>query len=246
MDRLLFATRAVSLGDEVKQNDAELVSDIERLLNITGQLVDSMENFIIEVHVSPMSMLQSKFKDIKKLKFSIVYNQAYEGDVLKEKMEDCSGLIEAFARDEFEGIEQVEKTDYSTRDDWEYPTLLVYSVFGSVSLDDIMPKDLATIQKLCEDGYAVSIPVSFMFEKTKGIIIHCADGIKYTAMIGALLDSERQYGQTIKEFTIQKKYKDDMYYIPMIGTSPIKYNIPYIFITKSDFGSQENSSDLKD
>lgn len=246
MDKLIFATRALSLGDETKQDDHTLVTDIERLINIVSSLVDSMEDFILEVHVSPMNMLQAKFSDIKKLKFSIVYNGHYTGDELKEKKEECSGLIEAFTSDEFEGIESVDKTDYSLTDNWGYPTLVLYSVFGSVKMDDINPHDLTVIKRICEDGYAVSLPASYPFQDTKGIIIHCNDGIAYPRLIGAMLNADRYYGQAITEYKVEKKYSKGLYYIPMIGIKPIKYNIPYTLFTLSDFETQEISEELKE
>ena len=70
MDKLMFATRVVSMGDESKQNDVDLVGEVQRLIGIIEMLVDSMEDFILEVHISPMNILQSKFSEVKRLKIS--------------------------------------------------------------------------------------------------------------------------------------------------------------------------------
>ena len=245
MDKLLFATRMVSIGDETKQNDAELVSDIERLVNIINQCTEILGDFVLEVHVSPMNILQAKLKDVKKLKLSIVYNGQYKALEFMEKKNECTELLSTAIEDEFEGIKSIGKVDYSLFNDWDYPTLLLYTIFPRPTVKDLPYADYQAFQQICADGYCVSIPYTYKFQKVKTMYVHCADMTDYPVLLGNMNNSERQYRKKIDEFEIDKESYYDACYIPIIGRTPLQYNIPYVFISIDDFVEQENSSELK-
>ena len=171
MDKLMFATRAVSMGDESNQNDVDLVGEVQRLIGIIEMLVNSMEDFILEVHISPMNILQLKFSEVKRLKISIVYNANYTGKELSDAKKDCSDLINAMIFDEFNGVDKADKTDYSTHNKWAYPTMLIYTVFGDCALDDLKYGDKQFLNDLINAGYTLSIPYSFCFQEKKALYI---------------------------------------------------------------------------
>lgn len=246
MDKLLFATRMVSMGSEMKQNDVELVTDIERLINIINQCVSVMEDFIVEVHVTPMNMLQAKFKDIKKLKFSIIYNGKYTGLDYLEKKQECTELLRAAVESEFEGIDSIGKVDYSLQNDWNYPTFLVYTVFPRFELPALVGNDYTLLRAICEEGFAVSIPNSYSFQKVKCMYIHCSDISKYPLLLGSMTNSERQYGRSIEEFRIDKDSYVYACYIPIVGLTPLQYEIPYTYVSFEDFIKQESLEELKE
>lgn len=246
MDKLLFATRMVSMGSETKQNDTELITDIERLINIVNQCVSVMEDFIVEVHVSPMNMLQAKFKDIKKLKFSIIYNGRYTGLEYLEKKQECTDLLRAAVESEFEGIDSIGKVDYSLQNDWDYPTFLIYTVFPRFELPTLVGNDYKLIRAICEDGFAVSVPNSYNFQKVKCMYIHCSDLVQYPILLGSMSNSERQYGKSVEEFKMDKDSYIHACYIPIVGLTPLQYTIPYAYITIEDFVQQESSEELKE
>ena len=245
MDKLMFATRVVSMGDESKQNDVDLVGEVQRLVGIIEMLVNSMEDFILEVHISPMNILQSKFSEVKRLKISIVYNAKYTGKELSDAKKDCNDLINAMILDEFSGVDKLDETDYSTHNKWPYPTMLIYTVFGDCDLDDLKYEDKQFLNDLINAGYTLSIPYSFCFQEKKALYIHCATIGEYPALISNMLNSKRICNRKIDEYDSSKDKYDDCVYVPIIGHKPLQYNIPYKYITAEDFIEHSSDDELK-
>ena len=235
MDKLLFAARMTSIGDEIKQNDTDLISDIERLINIVNQCVEIMEDFILEFHVSPANILQSKLKDVKQLKFAVIYNGKYTGLELMEKKKECTELLRAAIEDEFEGIEGIRKIEYELLNNWEYPTLTLYSMLPTPILSTFEHIDWTVLKDICNDGFCVSIPNSFQYQKVKTLFVHCYSVKDYSVLVGTMLNSERQYRMRIYESSEFGKHSTGWAYIPIVGLEPIRYDIPYQFISSKDF-----------
>lgn len=246
MDKLMFATRAVSMGDESHQNDEDLVGDVQRLLSIVEMLADSMGDFIIEIHICPMNILQLKFSEVKRLKISIVYNMSYTGEALSLAKQECNDLIEALVLGEFAGVNKSEKTEYSTHNKWKYPTMLMYTVFGPNTLEDLSYGDRKFLNDLVDAGYTLSIPYSFCFQDKKALYIHCDSIGEYPTLISKMLSSKQICGRVIDEYKADKDKYDDCVYVPIIGHRHIQYNIPYQYITSKDFSTQSSEDELKD
>ena len=246
MDKLLLASKVVNIGDEVCEKDINLVADIERLISIVDMIVDTIGDFILEVHVVPMNILQLKFCDVKRLKFCITYNSNYTGEEFNDKRNYCDELIEALVKDEFDGVSTIEKTEYSSKDNWKYPTILLYSLFGEFNIEELSDNEYVTLYLLCTIGdYNISIPYSYLFQKIKCMYIHCSNIIDLPNMRDDLLNSREKYGVVFEEYNHMKnKYKNNVY-VALTNKCEIKYKIPYMYLDTSSFNTQRIESILK-
>lgn len=246
MDKLLLASKVVNIGDEVCEKDENLITDIERLISIVDMIVDTMGDFILEIHVVPMNILQLKFSDVKRLKFCITYNPNYIGEEFNDKRVYCDELIEALVKDEFDGVSTIEQTEYSSKDNWKYPTILLYSLFGEFSIEELSDSEYVVLYLLCTVGnYSISIPYSYLFQKVKCMYIHCDNVLELPIMRNDLSNSKEKYGVNFDEYNHTKnKYKNNVY-VALSNKCKIKYKIPYMYLDANSFNIQRIESILK-
>lgn len=245
MDAIMQSLRGLTLGNELDQNNLNLRADITKLRNICEMVVDSMNGFIIEIYVSPVNMIQREFKDLKRLKFSIVYNGSVESSLLSDKKEECSSLLETFICDEFENVDKLEKVHYSTQVNWDYPSLLLYTVFPKPSISNLTEKTLELLKTLLDDSkFRISIPYSFCFMKTKTFFIHLESISDAANAESDMNKSKELYGIKIDVYKDDKTKYNSYVYIPFIGFTELPYEIPYMYITLNEVDAfLENNSE---
>lgn len=244
MDNLLFASRMADMSGEVQQNNETVVTDIQRLINITNQFADTLGDFVFEIHVSPMRVLQEKFSDIKKLQLYIIYNGNYDVLQLQDKKKECNELVQAFYSAEFEGVEVICEPEYSLYNVWRDGTILLYSALPKVEIDTLSPSDIEMFRKMCMDSFAVSVPNDYVYAKYKSLLIHCNSLDSYPILLGSMIGSESNYGiRILPDDTDRHMRESDIHYVPIIGKTPIQYELPYTFITIDDLPCNQSAND---
>ena len=86
MNELLRAASAGSLGSRMQQDDKDLIADVDKLVSITNMLVDTYRDFIVEVHVAPMNIIQMKRSLMNQIDLYYVNKKLSESKILKVKL----------------------------------------------------------------------------------------------------------------------------------------------------------------
>lgn len=238
MNSLLSATKISSISTDLNAMDGDHIDDIEKLLSLVDLIVSTYNDFLIEIHVAPMSLIQDKLTDIKKLKFYLVYNSRFVGEEFTETKCDCSDFIKSLLSNEFAGIENNIEVLYYSSWQWKEPTLCLYSMLGNPRWEDI-PEDIKLWIKdicVCMD-LGISITYYAINTVNRCIFLHfrkATDRILYNGNFDIFKDKFRL------ELTEKKSSKDTIYYVPLIGLNPLNYNLPYLYIDKNSEFLQEN------
>lgn len=240
---LLF--RSVNANAESQENDEDLIADVSRLVSIIEMLVSEMGDFILEIHVSPMNLLQTKLEDIKHLKFHILYNFTLSIDEFQKRKKTCLELFEALLKGEFDDIDNFDEPEFLPRATWSEPTVQLYSVFKDFNFEtEISDNDVYLwLYDLVKDGdFAISLPYAFNYQTCKSILIHCksSDGIISLCRIKAEDGYKGLYKMT--EFSLDKKIQGNLVYVPMVGLKPVQYELPYYYVDVNSFNLDRLSS----
>lgn len=237
MNEMLAAAKGLNAADDIKQDNADLMADVSKLVNITEMLVESFSEFIHEVHVSPMNIVQLLMNQVKVLKFFIVYDASHYSEDIKSECEDT--LME-LVKSEFDGVDSYEPTVYSMYNDWSIPTLLLYSKQGISAVDEIDGSSLLFINSFleCTDAGAVSIPSTYMSSKCVNMFVHA----KSVAGLSRLRKSVENFssfsGREMKEVGDTNTSIAEFNIVYMVGLKPLQYNIPYLYIDHASIDSQ--------
>lgn len=225
---LLDAAEQGGLPSEYNQRNESLVEDITKLLRLSEMLTSLMEGFIVELHISPMDIFQTKFKDLKTLKFHVVYNASLAPEELNEKFELCEEYIGTLLSDEFEFIDCLGKTEFSQRVNFKTPTITLWSMFDLPTSDQIAPRDKELMKGIMEDGsYTISIPPSFQFQKVKCLLIHCKDVSSIGRLNSNIKRFNEMYSVKFQKYDAKGNKGADYIYLPMLGNFPIPFEVPY-------------------
>lgn len=238
MSNLDSMLRGATISSEINEKNEDLVAAITKLSSITEMFTSSYGEFVLEVHVSPMNVLQTKMADIREITVYVVHNIL--GNDNQEPVADMRDFLTTMMSDEFEGV--TVKIEMSTYANWVVPSLLLYTVFPINKLENAISNELYwTLYVLINNyGYTVSYPVSVEFHTVKSIFIHCGE-------MGAVVPLSRickeiNMGVDLREVRVEAKKKgydcDTVYYVPMIAKKPLEYGLPYEYITHESFDEQ--------
>lgn len=233
---LLF--RGMNVDSESKENDEDLIADVSRLVSIIEMLLSEMGDFILEVHVSPMNILQTKLEDIKHLKFHILYNWTLGIDEVHAKKQECTELFESLLIGEFDSIQNFDELDFQPKPVWTVPTIQLYSAFKEFNFEQEIADDnvYLWLYDFVKDGdFTISLPYSFGFVTCKSILIHCkiADGIVRLCKIKPEDGPKGMFH--LKEFEDGKTYFNQVVYVPMVGLKRLQYELPYYYVDRDSF-----------
>ena len=235
LDALL---RGVNAGADSKENDEELIADMTKLTSLVEMLLYQMEDFIIEVHVSPMCILNTKLKDIKRLKFYILYNWNMSLELVHEKKMECQELFDSLLQGEYDDIQGIEPIEFSNRDTWEEPTIQLYSIFKDFDLEKEIYDDnvYMWLYDFVKDGdYAISLPYAFSHQITKSIIFHCKTPVEITKLNRLKPSDGPKAMYKMAEYVLARQYYSGVVYTPMLSTKQLKYELPYFYVTADSF-----------
>ena len=239
MDILSLATKSITIGDDIKQNNEDLQIDVEKLIGIANDLVYMTDDFIFGVYVSPMSLLQRKLSEVKDIKFHIVYNCEYNGARYSEAKEVCTGLIDEFCKDEFEGLSGISYVDYTTNMYQDESALLLYSVFGEFNINGVDDPEYILLWNLLQStGYSISVPNTFPYEQRHSVMLHCPSYMDIPRMQAVIKTAEKSLNVNIVQEDMKSVRVKKFAYIPIVGMSRMNYRIPYTYIDKNSFSPQ--------
>lgn len=239
MDILSLATKSITIGDDIQQGDEDLQIDIDKLIGIANDLVYMTDDFIFSIYVSPMSILQKKLKEVKDVKFHIVYNAEYTGTKYVEAKELCTSLLDEFCKNEFDGLDGVSYIDYSTRMFEDESALILYSVFGEFDVNSLDDSEYMMLWNLLQEtGYSISAPNTFPYERKHSIMLHCQSYVDVPRMGIILKEVDKRLGTSIIQEEAKPVKIKKFAYIPIVGLKKVEYGIPYTYITKDSFDQQ--------
>jgi hypothetical protein len=238
---MLGAAGYGSLSSRYKQDNPDLQADVEKLISIVQMLADTYKDFILEVHVAPMNIIQLTTAELKEMSFYIVYNPDVE-DVNQVK-HDCSEMLKVMIADEFDGINGIKEIKYYTYNKWTIPTIMLYTLFND-TLETLSDNDYLTLYQLtCEDAISISIPKTYALHKIKSVFVHI-NGILDMSFVKSKLNKYSDYNMSIRELGEQDKHTT-MVFVFIMGKSPIPYDIPYIYVNSASFDEQRINELLK-
>lgn len=233
--------RGVNAGADSKENDEELVNDMNKLTTLVEMLVSQMEDFIIEIHVSPMCILNTKLKDIKRLEFHILYNWNLSLDEVQQKKRECQELFNSLLDGEFDDIHGIQSIKFYNRDAFEDPAIQLYSIFTDFDLEKEICDDniYLWLYDFVKDGnYAISLPYAFSHEITKSIIFHCKTPTEIAKLHRLKQEDGPKAWYKIDEYILNHQYYSGVVYTTMLSTNKLKYALPYYYVTVDSFNSE--------
>ena len=234
MNELLRAASAGSLGSRMQQDDKDLIADVNKLVSIIDMLVDTYRDFIVEVHVAPMNIIQMKTSELKYLSFHIVYNVSYACDLLDIQSE-LQDLLSALVDSEFEGISKIDNISFHLYAGWTEPTIMLYTVFDRFTIEDLSNEDYVFLFGMLEKNEcAITIPKTYKFAKVKCIFIHSPSTVMVSRLARSIVDYCAANGKVAGKID-DKNNSLNLVYEMMVGLQPIRYNIPYIYVDRNSF-----------
>lgn len=236
--------RSATIGDELRENDEELMIAMQRLYSITRMLVGASPVPIAEVHVSPLSLLQTRITDVKEICLYVALPQMATAEVVSE----LTDIAKALLLGEFDDIKVEVEVVYKCGVKG-VPTILMYSIFSSAEpLENVLTDAYYwTAHSIVNNlGYDISIPCNFGMQLTKTMFIHISDpsvivGLKKNLdSIGLGLDFVECLAKAKKS-----EIKDSsVCYLPMRSCRIMGFDIPYYRISPSSFNPQFVESHL--
>lgn len=234
MNELLRAASAGSLGSRMQQDDKDLIADVDKLVSITSMLVDTYRNFIVEVHVAPMNIIQMKTSELKHLSFHIVYNGSFACNILDIQSE-LRDMLTVLVDDEFDGISKIDDISFHMYANWTEPTIMLYTVFDGFTIEDLSDEDYTFLYGMLEkNDCAITIPKTYKFAKVKCIFIHSPSTVMVSRVDRGVVEYCAANGKIAGKVNDSDKALNLVYEM-MVGLQPIRYNIPYIYVDKNSF-----------
>lgn len=244
MNQLLSAATTGGMAADIKQNDEDIITDVVKLEKIVSSLADAYLDFIVEIYVAPMNIIQMKTSKLQHIEFYIVYDESYDGPLFAIKKE-CNEFLTELVRSEFEGISKIDKISYSKEINWNVPTLLMHTVARQLTIEDIPDTEYIFLYNMIMQlGCALTIPRAATCLRMKNIIVHSPSTV-LIPMVEKLMRSYcEKNGVSVSELGENKNDTDIIYQI-MVGLKPIHYDIPYMYIDKNSFNEQRLETILK-
>lgn len=234
MNELLRAASAGSLGSRMQQDDKDLIADVDKLVSITNMLVDTYRNFIVEVHVAPMNIIQMKTSELKHLSFHIVYNGSYACNLL-EIQSEVKDMLTVLVDDEFDGISKIDDISFHMYANWTEPTIMLYTVFDGFTIEDLGDEDYVFLYGMLDKtGCTLTIPKTYKFAKVKCIFVHSPSTVLVSRIDRGIIDYCESNNKSAGKVTDNNKSLNIVYEM-MVGLQPIRYNIPYLYVDKKLF-----------
>lgn len=236
--------RGAVIGSELNENNEDLVAAITKLSSITRIFISTYESCVLEVHVSPMNILQTKLSDVSKLTVYVVYNVSEKANA--ELVSEMGDMMTALVSGEFDDVEVTVKTSVTAN--WKEPTLLLYTVFPTMPLENAFSNEIYwTLYSLVfQYDYTVSYPISMEFQNVKGLFIHCGSASRVVPL--SLDCGKIDFGIKLVELmknAKKHKYSDDsIMYTPIVKDEPLGYDLPYVYVTKDSFNMEYINSVL--
>ncbi len=244
MNEMLAAARGLKAADEIRQDSSELMADVSKLVHITEMLIDITGNAVIEVHVSPMTIVQMLMRQVKSLQFFIKYDAAYVTEEFKQSTDE---VLMELVKSEFTGIESYQQTVFSLYDDWDIPTFLLYSREGIKSVDELDDSTLLFLHSFlsCTGAGGISIPVTYKFSKHVNMFVHCDSLVNLDVLKNSVSQFSQVTGRGFKEVNISDNEIMEFNIVYMIGLKPLQYDVPYIYIDANSIDEQRIADLLK-
>lgn len=234
MNELLRAASAGSLGSRMQQDDKDLIADVDKLVSITNMLVDTYRDFIVEVHVAPMNIIQMKMSELKHLSFHIVYNGSYACNLL-DMQNDLRDMLSVLVDDEFDGISKIDDISFHMYANWTEPTIMLYTVFDRFTIEDLSDEDYVFLYRMLEKNEcAITIPKTYKFAKVKCIFVHSPSTVMVSRVDRGVIDYCVANGKVAGKVS-DNDNSLNLVYEMMVGLQPIRYNIPYIYVDRNSF-----------
>jgi hypothetical protein len=234
MNELLRAASAGSLGSRMQQDDKDLIADVDKLVSITNMLVDTYRDFIVEVHVAPMNIIQMKTSELKHLSFHIVYNGSYACNLL-DMQNDLRDMLSVLVDDEFDGISKIDDISFHMYANWTEPTIMLYTVFDGFTIEDLSDEDYVFLYGMLEKNEcAITIPKTYKFAKVKCIFVHSPSTVMVSRVDRGVVDYCVANGKVAGKVS-DNDNSLNLVYEMMVGLQPIRYNIPYIYVDRNSF-----------
>ena len=236
MDALLNAANTAKLGVDNNQNDAELIEDFSKLLNIRNMLLSVSEyrDYITRIEVAPMELMTKKTSDIKKIGIIIKYRNDIETDTYNELKNDVGAFVRCIMSDEFDGIESVTLEHIKPGVHKDIEGLVLYDGETVFFLNDCTDDEYAVLYLMCKIcNCAISVPTEFVYQKRKKIYVH----------VGSIADMANLEKNMAKVSSLRRVKVDnisltknaDYSYCMLKGLGSIAYDVPYDYLTESDF-----------
>lgn len=235
LDALL---RGVNAGADSKENDEELVADMTKLTSLVEMLLYQMDDFILEVHVAPMCILNTKLKDIKRLKFYMLYDWTLPIDISHNKKIECQELFSSLLQGEFDDVQLFEPIEFVGTNTWEEPTIQLYSVFKDFDFESEIADDYVYmwLYEFVKDGnYAISLPYSFSRQTHKSIIFHCKTPSELAKLSRIKPEDGLKGMYKLEEYVLNKSGYIGVVYTPILSTKCIQYELPYYYVSADSF-----------
>lgn len=237
MNELLRAASAGSLGSRMQQDDKDLIADVDKLVSITNMLVDTYRDFIVEVHVAPMNIIQMKTSELKHLSFHIVYNGSYACNLL-DMQNELRDMLSVLVDDEFDGISKIDDISFHMYANWTEPTIMLYTVFDGFTIEDLSDEDYVFLYGMLEKNEcAITIPKTYKFAKVKCIFVHSPSTVMVSRVDRGVIDYCVANGKVAGKVS-DNDNSLNLVYEMMVGLQPIRYNIPYIYVDRNSFNAE--------
>ncbi len=244
MNEMLAAARGLKAADNIRQDSSELMADVSKLVHIIDMLIDITGDYVIEVHVSPMTIVQMLMRQVKSLQFFIKYDAAYGSEDAKKSADE---VLMELVKSEFTGIESYEPTVFSMYDDWDVPTFLLYSKDGVQTVDELDDSTILFLHSFlsCTGAGGVSIPATYPFSKRVNMFVHCESLVSLDNLKRKVSEFGQMVGREFKEVTVFGYESVEFNIVYMIGLKPLQYEVPYLYIDNASIGEQRISDLLK-
>ena len=218
--------RGATLSGDVQENHEDVLAIMNRLKEIVSLFVGVYGSLVAEIHINPPDIVCTKACNLEKVKFCVVYIDSVE---TAECLSDAKEMFKALVDDEFDDVKNGVDIIFDKSVTWKFPTLLVYSVFDKSMLNAILSAYYPIMRELINAGYEVSVPVDFLYQRVKCIYVHSVDKNNFVNTESVLSNK----GFDAKEYTKADRYKNKLYFVMLLSTGGMGYNLPYIYIDAS-------------
>lgn len=236
--------RGANLSSEFKESDEDVIATVTKLTNIVKMFNDFYPEVALEIHASPLDIIQTKVHDIDRLSIYVGYNKEK-----KSQVADAMDMLKSLVNDEFETKNGV-SVEFETEPKWKEPTILLYTLFPAETLESELRSTLYwdLYSLVFFQGITASVPIGLGYRDNLGILLHC-NGIDDISRLHKMLPVGNQ--QKLVEFSQRDKWSKEVlkdspiYYVPMLRQEPIRYELPYLYITRESFDEKYLEEVLK-
>lgn len=234
------AMRGANISDEIRESDEDLAVAMTKLKSIMDAFLLSYGHLVIEVHATPMDILNRKLSSIDKIELYVLYDKSAN----HEEVDDAKATLHCLVDDEFEDVKGGVDVEFRSTYRKHVPTLCLYSVFPVDTnwfINTACPTAmyLALEDLIVTKGYTISCPANVTAQDPHTMFIHCGSPEKIISLDKIV----REYDYKFAKFDGKKNKEDDVVYSVLLTQDKLRYDLPYMYLDASLFNGAQISNE---